>query len=188
MTGIGARYLLPTTITLLRILLVPVTVYLILDSRYTPAFWLFVAAGVSDALDGFLAKRLNAVSRVGSYLDPLADKALIVAVFLSLGHMGQVPVWLVILIVFRDALIVVGAMLYQTLTQALRMEPLRISKANTAAQITLIALVLAKLGLGLAIENVTTAAFYFVAAMTFASGAAYVWTWGRRIFALEDSE
>jgi cardiolipin synthase len=130
----------------------------------------------------------SAVSRVGSYLDPLADKALIVAVLLSLGHMGEVPVWLVILIVFRDALIVVGAMLYHTLTQALQMEPLKISKANTAAQIVMLALVLAKLGLGFALSEVTTIAFYVVAVTTFASGAAYVWTWGRRIFALEDGE
>ncbi|RDD62800.1 CDP-alcohol phosphatidyltransferase family protein [Ferruginivarius sediminum] len=188
MTGLGARYWLPTGVTLIRILAVPVMVYLILESRYTPAFWLLVGAGISDALDGFLAKRLNAVSRVGSYLDPMADKALIVAVFLSLGHMGQVPVWLVILVVFRDALIVAGAMLYHTLTQALRVEPLKISKANTAAQIVLVGLVLAKLGLGLAIADVTVVATYIVAATTFASGAAYVWTWGRRIFALEDSE
>lgn len=188
MTGIPPRYWLPTAVTLARILAVPVTVYLILEARYTPAFWLFVAAGVSDALDGFLAKRFNAVSRIGAYLDPVADKALIVAVYISLGHMDELPMWLVILIVFRDFLIVVGAVLYHTLTQALRVEPLLISKANTAAQIILVALVLAKLGLGLAITDVAQAAVYVVAVTTFASGAAYVWFWGRRLFAYEGGE
>lgn len=186
MTGIAPRYLVPTAVTLVRILAVPVIVYLILDGRYATAFWSFVAAGVTDALDGFLAKRLNAASRIGSYLDPLADKALLVAVYVSLGHMDELPMWLVILIVFRDVLIVGGALLYQTLTQALEMQPLTISKANTTAQIVLIALVLAELGLGIALPPVTSLLVYLVAATTLASGGAYIWTWGRRMFAYED--
>lgn len=176
----------PTAITLARLVAVPVTIYLILQERFEPAFWIFVAAGVSDALDGFLARHLDAVSRIGSFLDPIADKALLVAVFVTLGSLGRVPLWLVILIVFRDALIVGGAMLYHTLTHALRMEPLRISKVNTGAQILLAGLILAHLGLGLFAPDVTRFAMYIVASLTLASGAAYVWTWGQRVFAYED--
>lgn len=188
MSFIPPRYWLPTTITLARLLAVPVTVYLLLESRYTAAFWLFVAAGVSDAVDGFLAKRFDAVSRIGAFLDPLADKALLVAVYVTLGHNGLVPVWLVVLIVFRDILIIGGALLYQTLTQALRMEPLIISKANTLAQIVTVGLVLGQAGLGLTAGAVTGIAIYVTAFLTFASGAAYVWTWGKRIFVLEHHE
>lgn len=188
MNPIPPRYWLPTAITLARLLAVPVTVYLLLESRFAAAFWLFVAAGVSDAVDGFLAKRFDAVSRIGAFLDPLADKALLVAVYVTLGVLGFVPVWLVFLIVFRDILIVGGALLYHTLTQALRMEPLIVSKANTAAQIVTVGLILAELGLGIGVPGLTRIAIYVTAALTFASGAAYVWTWGKRIFALEHRE
>lgn len=185
MTPVAGRYLLPTLVTLARVLAVPVTVYLILEARFAAAFWLFVLAGVSDAVDGFLAKRLNAVSRIGSYLDPLADKALLVAAYITLGYVGEVATWLVILIVSRDIMIVGGALLYHTLTHALKMEPLFISKANTAVQIIFVGLVLAKLGLGIADPNVILLGSFVVAATTIASGGAYLWVWIKRIFAHE---
>lgn len=185
---IAPRYLLPTAITLARMVAVPVMVYLILDGRLAAAFWIFVLAGVSDALDGYLAKRLDAVSNIGAYLDPLADKALLVAAFLTLGHMDHIPLWLVILIVFRDVVIVGGALLYQTLTQALKMEPLFISKVNTTVQIIFVGMVLAKLGLGITAVEITEAGAYIVALTTVASGAAYVWKWGKRAFAYEERE
>lgn len=185
MQGIAPRYWLPTAITLGRLVAVPVTVYLLVEQRYAAAFWLFVAAGISDALDGFLARRFQAFSRIGAFLDPIADKALLVAVFITLGTGGHVPLWLVFLVAFRDILIVGGALLYQTLTQSLRMEPLRVSKLNTGAQILLVGLVLADLGLGIGTPAVSALATYAVAALTLASGAAYVWTWGRRAFAFE---
>lgn len=185
MNRTAARYFVPTLVTLARILAVPVTVYLIIEERFAAAFWLFVLAGVSDAVDGFLAKRLNAVSRIGAFLDPLADKALLVAVYVTLGYIGEVALWLVILIVSRDIMIVGGALLYHTLTHALRIEPLIVSKANTAAQIVFVGLVLAKLGLGVANPEILQVASYIVAATTAASGGAYVWVWVRRAFAHE---
>ncbi len=185
---IAPRYLLPTGITLARMVAVPVMVYLIIDDRLAAAFWIFVLAGVSDALDGYLAKRLDAASNIGAYLDPLADKALLVAAFLTLGHMEHIPLWLVILIVFRDVVIVGGAILYHTLTQALKMEPLFISKLNTAAQIIFVGLVLAKLGVGITATAITEIGAYIVALTTVASGGAYVWKWGKRAFAYEERE
>ena len=178
MSAHGFLALLPNIITLARLLAVPVTVYLMLQDAFAAAFWLFIAAGVSDALDGYLAKRLGAVSQIGAYLDPLADKALLVSVFVTLGYLDHVAMWLVILIVFRDLLIIGGAILFQTLTQSLEMKPLFVSKINTAAQILLAGVVLAQLGLGPEMPVVSTALVYGVAATTFLSGAAYVVKWG----------
>ena len=179
-------YWLPTAITLVRLLLVPVAVYLILQSAFAAAFWVVVAAGISDALDGALAKRFPPVAPIGAYLDPLADKALLVATTMALGTIGALPMWLVILIVSRDVLIVGGALLYNALTNGLSMAPLKISKANTAAQVLLVGVVLAELGLGLGAPAISRALVIVVAGTTLASGAAYVWTWGR--YALEWEE
>jgi len=179
---------IPNLITLGRIILVPIVFWLLLAGQFQAAFFAFVLAGISDAVDGFLAKRFEWVTELGAYLDPLADKMLIVCIFLALGVHGDLPSWLVIAVVTRDVLIVAGILLAWLLHKPVRIKPLLISKANTAAQIVMLALVLAKLGLGLAISEVTTIAFHVVAVTTFASGAAYVWTWGRRIFALENGE
>lgn len=180
--------LLPNFITLARLLAVPVAIYLILQDQLLAAFWVFVAAGISDAVDGFLAKRLKLESEIGAYLDPLADKALLVGVYVTLGYVGQVPVWLVILIVFRDVLIVGGAILFQTITQSLRMQPLFISKVNTAAQIGLAASVLARPALGVALDAVPEMLTIIVAGTTFLSGAAYVAKWGWLAVLMERDE
>ena len=163
----------------------PPAVWLIVTDRFTAAFWLFVAAGVSDALDGYLAPNMRSRSRLGAYLDPLADKALLTSVYVSLGYVGEMPNWLVILVVFRDVLIVGGAILYQTLTRRLKMEPLFISKVNTAAQIALAALILAQLGLGVDSHGADQLLIYAVAATTLLSGGAYILRWGWRIAHIE---
>ena len=170
----------PNLITLARLLSVPVAVYVILLGYYGVAFWIFLIAGISDAVDGLVAKHYKVSSLVGSFLDPLADKALLIGVYVALGSLGHIPLWLVILIVFRDLLIIGGALLFQTLTQSLKMEPLFISKVNTVAQITLAGFVLARLGLELSGGWPETLLVYAVAATTLASGAAYVVKWGLR--------
>ncbi|HWA45034.1 MAG TPA: CDP-alcohol phosphatidyltransferase family protein [Hypericibacter adhaerens] len=178
--------LLPNLITLGRLLAVPLAVWLMLTDRYTAAFWLFITAGVSDAIDGFLARRLKAQSEIGAYLDPLADKCLLVSSYVTLGHQGHLDSWLVILVVFRDLLIIGGALLYQTLTHSLTMQPLFISKLNTVLQIALIGVVLAKLGLGIGGSDLVQWLGYAVAASTLASGGAYVAIWGRRVLGPRD--
>lgn len=172
--------LIPNFITLGRLLAVPLAVWLMLTDRFEAAFWLFLAAGASDAIDGFLARRLGARSEIGAYLDPLADKCLLVGSYVTLGYQGFIDSWLVILVVFRDLLIIGGAILYQTLTHSLTMQPLFVSKLNTVLQITLIGLVLARLGLDIRDYGLTPWLTYAVAASTIASGAAYVTVWGRR--------
>lgn len=176
---------LPNLITLGRLLAVPVTVYLLLLGLDRAAFWLFVAAGVSDALDGIVAKRFDLRSELGAYLDPLADKALLMSIYVTLGYLGHVAVWLVILIVFRDLLIVGGALLFHTLTRSLTMEPLFISKANTTAQIVLACVVMAELAWDFSLPRVDLALVLLVAATTVLSGGAYVIKWGRKAAAME---
>jgi cardiolipin synthase len=141
--------LLPNIITLCRLVAVPLTVYFILIGELEAAFWLFVAAGVSDAIDGAIARLFDARTTLGAFLDPLADKALLVSVYLSLAKVGLLPLWLVILVVFRDLLIVGGVLLSYTLRQPVTMRPLYVSKLNTLAQLALAALVLAVEGPGL---------------------------------------
>ena len=137
---------IPNTITLGRLLAVPVTIWLILNNLNLAAFWLFVVAGVSDAIDGYLAKRWDQVTEFGKYLDPLADKALLVSIYITLGVQGHLESWLVIMVVFRDVMIVGAVILYQTMVRRLKMNPLIISKVNTLAQIVLAALVLGSRG------------------------------------------
>ena len=180
---------LPNLITLARLLAVPLTVWLIIQGRYGAAFWVFAAAGASDALDGFIAKQFNLRTMLGAFLDPLADKMLLMSVYVALGYRGQVQAWLVILIVSRDVLIIGGAILYQTVTQSLTMKPLLISKINTAAQIALAVLMLGKLGLGVSDDfRILDAMTLLVAATTILSGAGYIAIWGWRIFRIEDTK
>ncbi len=176
---------IPNLITLVRLLAVPLVVYLVLDERMIAGFWLFVAAGISDAIDGFIAKRFNVSSLLGRYLDPLADKALLVALFVLGGHMDFLPVWLVILVVFRDVMIVGGAILFYTLDHPPTMPPLVVSKINTALQIVLVAAALAFRGYDLDLAPVQTVLEYLVAATTLASGGAYLVKWGRLTATIE---
>ncbi|WP_022727458.1 CDP-alcohol phosphatidyltransferase family protein [Fodinicurvata sediminis] len=178
---------LPNLISLIRLFAVPVIVLLMLEEAYAPAFWLFVAAGASDALDGFIARRWRLMTRLGAYLDPLADKVLLVAIYVTLGFQEQVATWLVILVLSRDVLIMGGALLYHHLTHDLKVQPLFVSKLNTVAQILLVALIMAKLGLsletGYIVENALVA---LVALTSFVSGGAYLVIWGRKAMGQED--
>src|SRR5438132_10607778 len=139
---------LPNLISLARLFLVPVTIWLIIDGQYGIAFWILVAAGVSDALDGFIAKRFDRRTRLGALLDPVADKAMLVSVYVALGTAHQLWAWLVILVVFRDVMIVGGFLLIQAVAAPKQYAPLYISKINTGLQILLVGFVLARPGLG----------------------------------------
>ena len=165
---------IPNLITLGRILLVPVVVWAIIYGELWLAFVLFLAAGVSDAVDGFLAKRFNMASELGAYLDPLADKTLIVSIYVTLGIAGKIPLWLVILVVSRDIMIIGAIMLSWLLGSPLKVKPLLVSKLNTVAQIVFACVVLASLGFNLRADNLIFALIPVVAALTLLSVAAYV--------------
>jgi cardiolipin synthase len=172
---------IPNLITLGRILLVPIVVWAISQGLMWLAFVLFLAAGVSDAVDGFLAKRFNMTTVLGAYLDPLADKALIVSIYVTLGVNGLIPRWLVILVVSRDILIIGGIMLSWVLGTPLKIKPLLVSKLNTVAQIAFACAVLGSLGFGLEVPLLNLVLTGLVAALTSLSVAAYVAEWIRHM-------
>ena len=165
---------LPNLISLIRLLLVPAEIWLILDGRYGLAFWILVGAGISDGLDGFIAKRFDRRTRLGALLDPFADKAMLVSVYITLGVIHQLAAWLVILVVVRDVLIVGGFLLIQAFGVPKHYDPLFISKLNTGAQIILIGFVLARLGLDAAPGWPDLVLGLVVAATTVASGLSYL--------------
>jgi len=170
---------LPNLVSLARLLAAPLVVWLCLSGLWQPAFWVFVAASASDGLDGFLARRLDARTNLGAYLDAVADKVLLVSVFLTLGHSGHIPLWLVILVVSRDVLIVGGVLLLNTLDQRPALAPLLIGKVNTVVQLLLAGVVLGNLGFHLVGAEVVAVLAWVTAATTFVSGGAYLVGWGR---------
>ena len=172
-------------VTLARLLAVPIIVWLLLIGEYGATFWLFTLASVSDAIDGFLAKRFDQRSALGALLDPIADKALIVSVFVTLGVAGHLPNWLVILVVFRDLLIIGGFLLAAALTQPINWRPLFVSKLNTALQLVLVVASLARLAFGFDAHGAVTALTYLVGATTILSGGGYIVRWGRGLAGAE---
>lgn len=167
-------------ISLLRLLAAPLTVWLLLSAQWQLALWLVLGAGISDAVDGFLAKRFGMQSELGAFLDPLADKALLVGIYVSLSVAGHLPSWLAILVVSRDLLIVGGVLLSFFLTIDLAIKPMLVSKLNTVLQILLALAVLADLGWTALPLEAILALTYAVGATTVLSGAAYVVQWSRR--------
>ena len=169
-----------------RLLSSPVVVWLIIKHEYQLAFWVFVIAGLSDAVDGFIAKRFDMETEFGKYLDPIADKVLLVSVYVALGLGELLPTWLVIMVVFRDVIIVGGAILYHTVTQSLTITPLIISKINTVAQVILAGWVLCAHAFGFSEHWSIEALIYSVGATTLLSGGAYVVNWSRKAAASEN--
>ena len=172
---------LPNLITLARILLVPVMVWAIASDQMTGAFTLFLIAGISDGVDGFLAKRFGMATAVGAYLDPLADKVLIVSIYVSLGIIEAIPRWLVILVVSRDLLIVGGIMLSWVLGDPITIKPATVSRLNTVAQILLGGVVIAARAFHWEIAVAINALMGLVAVLTLLSIAVYLQEWIRHV-------
>lgn len=171
---------LPNLITSLRLVLAAPVVWLLLQGRYLEAFVLFAVAGASDLVDGFLARRFGWTSRLGSILDPLADKALVVGALLVLGWRGELPLWLVSLAIGRDLMLVGLAIGYHYLIEPLKPEPLLSSKLNTLLQLTLIAAVLFSQAVLPLPDVMVVLLVYGSGLTTLWSGCAYLWVWGRR--------
>lgn len=172
---------LPNLITIARLILVPLVIVMIVNARWDAAFFLFVAAGVSDAIDGFIARRFDMRSELGAYLDPVADKALIVSLYITLAIVGIIPVWLVIVVVSRDLMIITAVILSWLMAKPVTIAPIVVSKLNTAAQIVFAALVLGSKSFGLELGAVMPAAQIVVAALTLASMGAYLALWLRHM-------
>jgi cardiolipin synthase len=164
-----------------RILSVPLVVWAIASREWEIAFLLFLAAGISDAVDGFLAKRFNMTSELGAYLDPLADKTLIMSIYVALGIMETIPRWLVILVVSRDIFIIGGVLLAGVLGKPMKMSPHPVSKLNTVAQIGYACVVLASLAFQLDWTMIAGVMVMVVALLTLTSVGFYVREWLRHM-------
>ncbi len=172
---------IPNLITIARLLIVPVVIVMILQGRWPAAFVLFVVAGVSDAVDGYIARRFDMRSEFGAYIDPLADKALLVSIYVTLAVVGVLPAWLAVVVVFRDAVIVAAVMLSWVMSRPVAIKPLLLSKLNTAAQIGFAALVLSTQAFGIALAGLDDALMLVLAALTVASAGAYLAGWMRHM-------
>ena len=177
----GTHLTIPNLITILRLVLVPAVVLAMLQARWDWAFAGFLVAGISDGVDGFIARRFNQQSMLGAYLDPIADKLLLVSVFVVLGFIGQLPLWLVVTMVSRDALIVCAVVLSSVMAHPVEMKPLFVSKANTASQIVLAAVVLGELALAVHLDPLRPALILLSGVLTVASAAAYLVAWLRHM-------
>jgi cardiolipin synthase len=171
---------LPNIISVFRILLVLPVVWALLNQGYVTALILFAIAGFTDALDGFLAKQFHWQSRLGSILDPLADKLLLVSSFLTLAWIELIPLWLVAVVIIRDLLIVIGGVVFHYMFVQFDMAPSRISKLNTFVQIIFVLAVVFYHGDFAFTPWVIEALGYIVLVTTVMSGIDYVWVWGRR--------
>jgi len=171
------RHQIPNLLTLARIAAVPVLILFLYEGRYGAALAVFVLAGITDGLDGWIAKRFKCVTRLGSILDPLADKILIVSTYVMLVLAGDLPFWLILLIGFRDLGIIAGVLVLNTLNGHVQMQPSLLSKVNTFLQISLVILVMVERIGFIALEPVAEILLWFVAVTTVASAIHYVYFW-----------
>lgn len=172
---------IPNLLTIARVFLVPVVVWLIIREYNLAAFWAFVLAGITDGLDGYLARRWDQRTELGAYLDAVADKALLVSIYVALAAVGGIPTWLAIAVVSRDVMIVGAVMLSWLLSQPMTITPLTVSKLNTVAQIVYAAMVLGTRGWGIELGEAIPALSGAVALLTLVSAALYLAAWLRHM-------
>lgn len=171
---------IPNLLTVGRMVVVPPIVWLLLVGEYQWALALAVFAGMSDLLDGWLARRFSWQSRWGGILDPLADKFLMVAGYLTLGWLGELPLWLIGVVIFRDLTIVGGGYIYYTRVERFNAEPTQLSRFNTFCQVFLMWFVLIRLaGLPLPREG-QIGLVWLVGFMALVTLVQYVWIWSGR--------
>ncbi len=171
---------LPNAISLLRIALIVPILLLILDGAFGWALALFLLAGFSDGLDGYLAKRFDWHTRLGALLDPVADKLLVAGLFITLAYTQDIPVWLAAVVILRDVVIVAGAMVYNFFVRPVQGEPTRVSKLNTSLQLLFLLFVISRAGFDWPEPITLTVLGASVLATVVISGVDYVWSWSRR--------
>ena len=172
---------LPNFLTLLRIVMVPIIIVLLNQSEYSLALFVFTLAGISDGLDGWIAKRYQLESALGAMLDPIADKLLLVSTYTMLAVLGDIPFWLLVLVLFRDILIVGGYWLLVAMDKKVKIHPIWLSKINTFFQILLVVLVLVHQSGWLVLDNIISASVAVVVLTTLSSGFSYMLTGMRRM-------
>jgi len=168
---------LPNLVTLARMLMTPLAVMMIISQRFLPAFLIFILAGVSDAIDGFIAKNFELRTELGAYLDPLADKALLISIYVSLAIYADLPAWIAVTVVSRDVMILFAVLVSWLLDKPVEIRPVWVSKFNTVAQIALAGFALGVRAYGLDPQPAQTYLEWAVAATTVASGGVYIAQW-----------
>ncbi|KAA2235320.1 CDP-alcohol phosphatidyltransferase family protein [Salinarimonas soli] len=168
---------IPNLITVFRLVLVPLVVLMILQGRWGVAFAAFVVAGVSDGLDGYIARRFDMRSEFGAIIDPLADKALLVSIYITLAVIGVLPDWVAVVVVSRDVIMVMAIMVSWLMERRMEIRPMFVGKANTAAQIGYAATILATKAFGIGLGGLEDALMIAVAVLTVLSGGAYLGKW-----------
>ncbi|MFQ5345134.1 MAG: CDP-alcohol phosphatidyltransferase family protein [Mariprofundus sp.] len=178
---------IPNILTLARIIITPFIVYAIIEHQPVLALILMGIAGVTDMLDGAIARYFNQRSTVGAYMDPLADKLMLISTIVSLYFIGQVPLFLFLAVVFRDMIIMVGALAYEMVTHKLEMQPSISSKVTTFLQIMLVLTVLSDLAWQLPNDWILTSMIWLTFAFTCISGLQYMIVWMRKAVTAEDN-
>jgi cardiolipin synthase len=173
----------PNLLTAARLFAVPLIIWLIMTGQHGYAFGVFVAAGLTDLVDGYLAKNFNMKTDVGAWLDPLADKVLMVSVFIVLTYLKVIPLWLTVLVIARDVAILLAVGVSYAIGHEVKFKPIWISKINTALQVLLIGFVLLLLALDRYDTALVNLACYIVAATTIASWLQYFVMWLRATMA-----
>lgn len=168
---------LPNLLTLLRIVLTPLFAIFLLNNDYNNALWIFVIAGVSDGLDGFIARAFKQKSELGAYLDPIADKLLLSTAFIMLAAVQFIPSWLTVIVIARDVLILFGvALLFIITDYNIKIKPSFLSKITTVAQLLTVFIVLLKPYIS-KVAVIHSPLFMFTAVMTVISGFQYIYRW-----------
>ena len=170
---------LPNAISIMRIALILPILLLFVNDQFDWALGLFLIAGLSDGVDGYLAKRFHWDTRLGAFLDPAGDKLLVAWSYGTLAYLGHIPVWLAVIVIFRDVVIVAGSFIYHYLVRRLEGEPTRISKLNTALEFVFLVFVMSKAGYGWPDDITITVLGASVLVTVVISGYDYVWNWIR---------
>ncbi len=177
--------IIPNLLTTLRIvLLIPIIGALLMD-EYQAAFYLFIIAGLSDCLDGLLARRFQWTSRYGAIIDPLADKLLLMSSFIALGYLGHIPLWLISVVIGRDIWIICGAFAYHFIIGQPEFAPSQLSKYNTFFQLLLIGILLFNLSIFPLPSSLLQILMVLVFTTSILSFVDYTWVWGRRAWSVK---
>jgi cardiolipin synthase (CMP-forming) len=171
-------FFVPNILTVVRLALVPLFIILIDENRFGEALVVFIVAGITDGLDGFIAKRFNCETKIGAILDPIADKALLIAAYLLLAGLEMIPFWLMIVVISRDVIILGGCLLITLIDKMPDMSPSKLSKLNTFLQIITIVLVLMTSADWFDFNPYLDMFCYAVFCSSVLSGVFYVWQWG----------
>ena len=172
---------IPNAITLLRLFAAPVVVWLILHAQWEAACWLFLAAALSDGIDGYLARRLGQTTAFGAAMDALTDKALGLGTLVTLTRMDAVPLWVTMAILLRDTVIVLGALSYRSRAGHLEIQPTWLGKMHTFVEFALLALVLADSAQIIELGMAQSPLFALVFIIATVSGLQYVWIWSCKV-------